>query len=162
MPHIPPLFYNDWSASRRFLVFLLCDQIWLVVAASERFQLQTMTYLTIYLKRPGDSMADCSAETLKPLATPLFISCEIRRFNDDMNHLSLADFSVGNQTLITGKCWAIKDEVISKTCADIVLLVCTFLCWRHPEWLSTLKMSGHHWPYLQQFLLGDSVMTQSV
>lgn len=78
-----------------------------------------MTNLTVYLKRPGDSMADSSAETSKALATPLFISCEIRKFNDDVNHLSLADFSVGNQTLITGKRWAIKDEVISKTCADI-------------------------------------------
>lgn len=88
---------------------------WLVVPASEWFQLQTMHF---YLKPSGDSRADSSAEISKPPATPLLISCEMCWFfNDDVNHLSGADYADGNWNLITGTCCAIRDGEISKTCA---------------------------------------------
>lgn len=129
--------------------------VWMVSASGDD--------LTVYLKRSGDSIADNCAEISKPLATPLFILCEIRRFNNDVNHLSLADCSDRNRNMITGKCCAVRDLVISKkVCRYKVLRVCAFLCLRHTGWLTTLKMTGHQWPYLVQFLLGDSVMTRSV
>lgn len=152
------------------------SSVWMVSASDDE--------RPFYLKHSRDSMADNSAEISKTLATPLFISCMVCRgfFNDDVNHLRLADFADGNQNLITGKRCAIGDEVISLAhhcrCKKVTLLR-AFLHLRHSQWLTSFKMTGHegisccficqcdwswqqHWPYFVKFLLGDSVVTQLV